>query len=190
MALALRRDPGMRVAEYQARGADRPDEERWELIDGEPALTPLPNERHRQIVANLAIALSDIARYCGGRAIPGIAVPSDGMDTGMNTFAPIPDVVVRCNPMSRDGYARDPVLVAEVLSTMSRDRGRKTDFYRSLASLKVFLIVYQDEPRVELWRRAPDGCWAFEARGLGGAISLPELGGDLAVAEIYDDIAF
>ncbi|WP_438345073.1 Uma2 family endonuclease [Methylorubrum populi] len=188
MALALRCDPGMRVAEYQVWVADRPDEERWELIDGEPVPMAPQSERHQQIVLNLARKLSDIARDRGGRAIPGIAVLSDSLDT----FAPIPDVVVRCGPPLNDGYARDPILVAEVLSpsTMSRDRGRKTDFYRSLASLKLFLIVYQDEPRVEVWRRGADGGWAFEARGLDRAIGPPELGGDLAVAEIYDDIAF
>ncbi|MBB2962313.1 Uma2 family endonuclease [Methylobacterium sp. R2-1] len=188
MALAFRRDPGMRVAEYQAWVADRPDEERWELIDGEPVLLAPQSERHQQIVLNLSRKLSDIVRDRGCRAIPGIAVLSDAMDT----FAPIPDVAVRCGPMLKDGYARDSVLVAEVLSplTMSRDRGRKTDFYRNIVSLKAFLIVYQDEPRVEVWRRAPDGGWAFEARGLDGAIELPELGGRLAVAEIYDDIAF
>ena len=57
-------------------------------------------------------------------------------------------------------------------------------------ALKLFLIAYQDEPGVEVWRREPDSGWAFEARDLGGAIDLPELGGRLAVAEIYDDIAF
>ncbi|EHP90231.1 protein of unknown function DUF820 [Methylorubrum extorquens DSM 13060] len=132
--------------------------------------------------------LRPFGRDRGYRAIPGIAVLSDSMDT----FVPIPDVVVRCGLPLRDGYARDPVLVAEVLSpsTMSRDRGRKTDFYRSIASLKLFLIAYQDEPRVEVWRREPEGGWAFEAHGLGDAIDLPELGGHLAVAQIYDDIAF
>ena len=188
MALALRRDPGMRVAEYQAWVADLPDEERWELIDGEPVLMAPQSERHQLIVANLVQNLRPFGRDRGYRAIPGIAVLSDSMDT----FVPIPDVVVRCGLPLRDGYAGDPVLVAEVLSpsTMSRDRGRKTDFYRSIASLKLFLIAYQDEPRVEVWRREPEGGWAFEAHGLGDAIDLPELGGHLAVAEIYDDIAF
>ena len=188
MALALRRDPGMRVAEYQAWIADLPAEERWELIAGEPVPMAPQSERHQQIALNLARKLSDMTRNRGCRAIPGIAVLSDSMDA----FAPILDVVLRCGPPLKDSYARDPILVAEVLSpsTMSRDRGRKTDFYRSLASLKFFLIVYQDEPRVEVWRRGADGGWAFEARGLDCAIGLPELGGDLAVAEIYDDIAF
>lgn len=186
MALALRRDPGMRVAEYQGWVAGLPDEERWELIDGEPVSMAPQSERHQLIVANLVRNLRPFGRDRGCRAIPGIAVLSDSMDT----FAPIPDVVVRCGPPLRDGYARDPVLVAEVLSTMSCDRGRKTDFYRSIASLELFLIAYQDEPRAEVWRREPQGGWAFEAHGLGDAIGLPELGGHLAVAEIYDDIAF
>ena len=188
MALAVRRDPGMGVAEYQVWVADRPDEERWELIDGEPVLMSPPSERHQSIVANLIRHLAPVGRNKRCRAIPGIATLSDPMDT----FAPMPDVMVRCGPMLKDGYARDPVLVAEVLSpsTMSRDRGRKTDFYRSIASLQVFLIVYQDEPRVEAWRRGADGVWTKQAVGLGEMIDLPELGGRLAVADIYDDIDF
>lgn len=188
MALAVRRDPGMGVAEYQVWVADRPDEERWELIDGEPVLMAPPSERHQEIVLSLARRLSDLARDRGCRALPGIAVLSDAMDG----FAPIPDVVVRCGPRLSDGYARDPLLVAEVLSpsTMSRDRGRKTDFYKSIASLRLFLIVYSDELRVEVWRRGPEGGWAKEARGPDDVIDLPELGGRLAVADIYDAIDF
>ncbi|MGX5775217.1 Uma2 family endonuclease [Methylorubrum zatmanii] len=187
MALALRRDPGMRVAEYQAWVADRPDEERWELIDGEPLLMAPQSERHQLIVANLIRHLRPLGRDRACRAIPGIAVLSDTMDT----FAPIPDVVVRCGPPLKDGYARDPILVAEVLSpsTMSRDRGLKTDFYLGIASLRVFLIVYQDEPRVEVWRRGSEG-WSFGAHTVGDVVELPEPGGRLAVADIYDDIAF
>ncbi len=188
MALAVRRDPGMGVAEYQVWVADRPDEERWELIDGEPVLMSPPSERHQLIVANLIRHLAPVGRERHCRAIPGIAALSDTMDT----FAPIPDVMVRCGPMLKDGYARDPVLVAEVLSpsTMSCDRGRKTDFYRSIASLQVFLIVYGDEPRVEAWRRGADGAWTKQAVSFGETIDLPELGGRLAVADIYDDIDF
>lgn len=166
MAVAVRRDPGMGVAEYQ------------EWVAG----------RHPMIVANLLRHLASVARDRGGRAIPGIAALSDAMDT----FAPIPDVMIRCGAILREGYARDPVLVAEMRSppTMSRDRGRKTDFYCSIASLQVFLIVYQDEPRVEAWRRGADGAWTKHAVGLGETIDLPELYGRLAVADIYDDIDF
>lgn len=184
MAVAVRRDPGMGVAEYQEWVAGRPDEERWELIDGESMLMAPPSERHPMIVANLLRHLASVARDRGGRAIPGIAALSDAMDT----FAPIPDVRIRCGSMLREGYARDPVLVAEMLSASTMSR--KTDFCRSIASLRVLLIVYQDEPRIEAWRRAAGGDGTKQARGPGETIDLPELGGRLAVADIYDDIDF
>ncbi|GJE25336.1 hypothetical protein [Methylobacterium organophilum] len=41
MALAVRRDPGMQVAEDRAWVEDRPDEERWQLIDGTLAVADL-----------------------------------------------------------------------------------------------------------------------------------------------------
>lgn len=188
MALAVRRDPGMGVAEYQVWVADRPDEERWELIDGEPVLAPPPSERHQMIVLNLLQLLFPLARAKGGRAIPGIAVLSDAMDG----FAPIPDVLVRCGPVLGHGYARDPILVAEVVSpsTLHRDRGAKAAFYESLASLNAFLLVDQDAPCVETWRRDAAGAWAQDIRGCDAHIDLPELGGRLAVADIYDDIDF
>ena len=66
---------------------------------------------------------------------------------------------------------------------MSMDRGRKTDFFRAVASIQTFLIVYQDAVRVEVWRR--DAGWAMQMVGPGDVIDLPELGGPLGVADIY-----
>ncbi|UMY19195.1 Uma2 family endonuclease [Methylobacterium organophilum] len=187
MVAAALRDTRMQVAEDRAWVEDRPDEERRQPVDGESVPMAPQSEGHRQIVANLLGRLSGLARARDCRAIPGIAVPSDTMDT----FAPIPDVIVRCGPRLRDGDARDPVRVAEGLSppTMSRDRGRKTDFYRSIPSRHLFLIVYQDEARVDVWRRGDGTTWA-EACGLGAVVALPELDGTLAVADLYDDIGF
>lgn len=188
MALAVRRDPGMGVADYQFWVADRPDEERRELIDGEPVLAPPPSERHQLIVLDLLRQLAPLARANNGRAIPGIAVLSEAMDG----FAPMPDVMVRCGPMLKDGYARDPILVAEVVSpsTRHRDRGPKAEFYRTIASLGVFLLVDQETWHVEAWQRGTDGAWIERIRGRDARIGLPELGGRLAVADIYDDIDF
>ena len=188
MAVAQRRDPRMIVAEYRDWVADRPDDERWELLDGAPVSMSPPSERHQTIVSNIIRRLGDLADAKGCRVVPGIAVVSRHMDE----FAPIPDVVVRCGPMLPDGYAPDPVLVAEVLSpsTMSADRGRKTDFYRAVESLQVFLIVYQDEPRVEVWRRQEGSVWRKQALGLDGAIELPEFDGTLPVAAVFSGLSF
>jgi Uma2 family endonuclease len=187
MALATKRDARMDVSEYRLWVEGRPAHERWELLDGEPVLMAPPRERHQRIVMNLAGRLDSLAESRGCRAMPGLAILSDAVDD----FSPIPDVVVRCGPPLPDGYAADPLLVAEVLSptTMSLDRGRKIDFYRTVQSLGAILIVYSDEARVEVWRRAGDD-WTVSALGLDGTVTLPELDGAVPVRDIYRGLAF
>ncbi|MEL6064432.1 MULTISPECIES: Uma2 family endonuclease [unclassified Methylobacterium] len=182
MTLAVKRDSGMDVSAFRLWVEARPQHERWELLDGEPVLRAPPGERHQRIVMNLAGRLDALAEPRGCRAMPGLAILSDALDD----FAPIPDVVVRCGPPLPDGYAADPLLVGEVLSpsTMNVDRGRKIDFYRTVPSLKVLLIVYSDEARVEVWRRA-GGDWGVTALGLDGTVALPELDGAVPVRDIY-----
>lgn len=186
MGVAVRRETGMTVAEYRAWVEGTPDDERWELLDGEPVLMSPPSERHQRIVANLVRRLDELAERRGCSALPGLGVLSAAMDD----FAPVPDIVVTCGSPSTEGYTSAPVLVAEVLSpsTMKNDLGRKTAFYRSVSSLRTFLIVHQDEMRVEVWRRE-DG-WSMRGIGAGAVIDLPELGGALAVSDVYARVAF
>jgi Uma2 family endonuclease len=188
MGVAVRRETRMSVAEYRIWVEDRPDWERWELIDGERILMSPPRERHQTIVANLILGLSDLARPKNCRALPGLAILSEAMDD----FAPVPDVVVRCGPPLPDGYASDPVLVAEVLSpsTMTLDRGRKIDFYKTIGSLRRFLIVYQAEARIEVFSRRDAEEWESAALGLNDSLDLPELGGAVAVRDVYRDVVF
>jgi len=188
MAVAARRDASMSVAEYRIWVEAKPDWERWELLDGVPVLMSPPRERHQMIVSNLLRRLGDLADRRDCRALPGLAILSEAMDD----FAPIPDVVVRCGPMGADGYASDPLLVAEVLSpsTLTIDRGRKTDFYMTVASLRYFLVVYQREPRIEVWHRSDAGDWITDVFGPGDGIALPELGGALPVDDVYASMTF
>lgn len=181
MAVPARRDTRMRVVEYQEWVVSRPDHERWELIDGVPVLMAPSKDRHQRIVSNLMRALGDLADARGCWAVPGLGILSEAFDD----YAPIPDVVVRCGAELPDGYADDPLLIAEVLSpsTLVIDRGRKTEFYQSVPSLAVLLLVHQDEARVEVWRRAPD--WTVQLAGPDTVIELPELGGTLPVSKVY-----
>jgi Uma2 family endonuclease len=186
MAVGPRRDTRMRVAEYRDWAAARPDDERWELIDGEPVMMSPAKGRHQRIVMNIAKHLDDLAERRGCGAYPGLAILSEAMDD----YAPIPDVVVQCGEPPEDGYTGDPLLVVEVLSpsTLVLDRGRKTEFYQTVPSLAVLLLVHQNEARVEVWRRAPD--WTVEVAGPGAVIDLPELGGALSVAKVYARLTF
>ena len=52
----------MTVEEFYAFTDTRPDDEKWELIDGEPILNASPSPVHQWIVGNLIVALGDRAR--------------------------------------------------------------------------------------------------------------------------------
>ena len=186
MSLALRRAPRMRVADFIAMIRERPDEERWELLDGDAVLMAPPGERHQQIVSNLLAALRPLVAKFGCRALPGLGLRNDFVDD----YAPITDVVVRCGPLLTDGYARDPLIVAEVLSpsTLNNDRGRKAAFYQGLQTLSAYLIVYADEARVELWSRGNGPDATLRVLGRDDTIPLPDLGGEIPVAALYDGI--
>ncbi len=187
MALAVKREARMSVAEYRRWVEPRPEEERWELLVGEPVRRAPPSARHQRLVLTVAQRLDAMAQERGCGADPGLAILSAALDDA----APIPDVVVPCGPPLPDGYPSDPLLVAEVLSpsTMSLDRGRKIDFCRTVPGLAVLLIVYSDEARGELWRRdAADG--SVTALGLEGTVTLPELDGAVPVRDIYRGLSF
>src|SRR5262249_61936967 len=47
----------MTVEEFYAFTDTRPDEEKWELIDGEPILNAAPTRMHQWIVRNIVLAL-------------------------------------------------------------------------------------------------------------------------------------
>ena len=65
----------MRVEEFYAFTDTRPDEEKWELIDGEPLLNPTPSYLHQKIVRNLLVLLDAAARRraAAGRFSPASA---------------------------------------------------------------------------------------------------------------------
>ncbi|MFE1599089.1 Uma2 family endonuclease [Methylobacterium sp. ID0610] len=183
MSLALRREPRLRFADFLAMTRARPDEERWKLLDGEPVPMAPQGERHRQIVSTLIRRIGSLAGRLGCRALPGLGSRNEFVDDD----APIPDPVVRCGPLLADGSAGDPLLAAEVLSpsALHDDRGRKAALDPSLQTLRSFLIVDRDEPRVEVWPRGNGPNWTLRALGLDDVIDLPDLAGRVPVASLH-----
>jgi Uma2 family endonuclease len=180
---ALRKARRLSVAEFIEMIRPLQDEQHWELLDGEAVLMSPQSERHQTIVMNLLRWADCWARAKGCRALPGLGVLNDAIDD----YAPIPDVLVRCGPMVQGG---DPVFIAEVLSpsTMSNDRGRKLEFYKSIPGLGSLMIVYQDETRVEHWMRDGDA-WRHEvAQGRAATVAIAGLDASLALADLYDGV--
>jgi Uma2 family endonuclease len=80
----------------------------------------------------------------------------------------------------------------EVLSksTEAYDRGTKFDFYKTIPSLKGYLLVSQDKPKIDHFARCDDGWFLSSAAGLDASIRIPELDVSLALAEIYAKVEF
>ncbi len=163
---------------------ERPDGERWELVEGSPVMNPTPVDVHQLIVANLITILMRHAEDTSANwlPLPGHSVPIPGSPV---INAPIPDVLVR-GAVQWDAYTADPLVVFEVLSKSNRraDRLWRAKCYEAVPSIGAYVTVSQVAPRCEVYDR--DGGWRPSlVEGLGASIPLPTLGVVLPLARIY-----
>jgi Uma2 family endonuclease len=73
----------------------------------------------------------------------------------------------------------------EVLSdsTEEYDRGEKFENYKSIPSLAEYVLVYQNERRLEVFSRS-DG-WTMHSAGPGQSIAIRAIDTELSVDEIF-----
>jgi len=179
----------LRPDEYLA--IERAAPQRSEYIDGEMVAMTGVSRAHSLITTNLAreLSLQLKRRPCEVHVNDlRVRIPSGRLYT-------YPDVVVACGePHFEDDQLDtllDPVLIAEVLppSTEAYDRGKKFELYRSIPSLREYVLLAQDEPRAEQFALQPDGRWVFTATaGLDSTLTLAAIGCALPLAEIYDKV--
>lgn len=87
----------------------------------------------------------------------------------------------------------NPVLIYEVLSpsTEAYDRGDKFTHYKSIESLREYLLIAQHRPHVTHYVRQQDGSWSYsEINGLDGTVYLPSLGITLKLSDVYQNVEF
>ncbi|MEL6272156.1 MAG: Uma2 family endonuclease, partial [Chloroflexota bacterium] len=109
-----------------------------------------------------------------------------------------PDIIVVCgDPQFADDQfdtLLNPTLIIEILSpsTERYDRGRKFAYYRALPTLQEYVLIAQDEPRIQRYlRRTDDEQWLFtEAAGLGATLAPTSIDCTLTLADVYDRIDF
>jgi Uma2 family endonuclease len=176
----------MTVDEFYAFTDTRPDDEKWELIGGEPILNAAPSLLHQLIVRNVLVALTIRERESKARwvVLPGLGVRVSANDR------PEPDVlIIPSDSRSLDTRDRDTseVMVAfEVLSpsTKGRDLRWKRTAYTTLPSLSQYIVVAQDAVEVIVFARE-DNFEGRKIRSLQEEITLRSLGISLPIAEIY-----
>ena len=183
-------EPHRRVSLEDYLAAERQAETKNEYLNGEVFAMSGASREHNLIVWNLSAALHAQLRGRGCEAYVGdmrVHIPA----TGLYTY---PDVAVVCGePRFEDGELDtllNPTLLVEVLSpsTEGYDRGKKAAHYRTLDSLREYLLVSQ-ELRVELFTRQEDGHWLLsEASRLEETVTLGSIGCTLRLADVYERI--
>ncbi|MBC8117089.1 MAG: Uma2 family endonuclease [Candidatus Saccharimonas sp.] len=114
--------------------------------------------------------------------------------TGLYTY---PDASVFCDELrlesGRKDVAVNPTVLVEVLSASSEayDRGKKFGHYRQIPSLREYVLVWQEEPRVESFYKNDQGVWTLtEAAGMDAKLPLASLGVSLSLSEVFDKVVF
>jgi len=175
----------MTVDEFYAFTDTRPDEEKWELIDGEPVLNASPSGLHQRILKNITFALGRREQEANAvwEALPGLGVRVSDVKR------PEPDLLIVPMLPNEDLTKRDTdnVLVTfEILSpsTADRDLRWKRTVYTSLPSLTHYVVVAQDAAEVVVMARSRDFA-EQRLTSLQDSLEFPQLGVSLPLSEIY-----
>ena len=107
-----------------------------------------------------------------------------------------PDILVVCGePRFEDNVfdtLLNPIVLVEVLSpsTEAYDRGEKFEHYQQLTSLREYILVSQDEVRVEHHRRQHTEWQPTEFRSLKDVLSLTSIDCELSLEDVYRRVEF
>jgi Uma2 family endonuclease len=171
---------------------ERAAEFRSEYISGEVFAMAGASFEHGIIISNLTRLLNTQLDE-----EPCIVIPNDlrvqAKVTGPYFY---PDAVVVCDKPrfgdERNDTLLNPTVIIEVLSpsTEAYDRGEKFIHYRRIESLREYLLVAQNTPRIERFVRQGDFWLMAEAAGLEASLSLETIDCTLELSSVYRKVTF
>ena len=165
-------------------------EERYEYEHGKLVAMGSSTGLHSELMLNAAMALKQAVRGRGCKAYAEtvkLEVEADGKYY-------LPDVMLTCDERDRQSpkVKRYPGLLIEVLSESSvqRDRDEKFKAYLGLPSLRYYLLIAQNQVRVDVFEKAEgQKGWFFDYfTELTDVIELKQLDLPLRLADIYEEV--
>jgi Uma2 family endonuclease len=170
---------------------DYNSEGRFEYIDGEVIEMSGGSPEH-------ALLSSQFGRVLGNKIVPkGCLVYSSDvkLKVPVITTYRYADVSALCGkPIYQDYFKQrlliNPTLIVEVLSpsTESYDKDKKFREYKSIESLKEYLLVSQEEVLITLYTKYNEKFWFQSQYEAGETLKLESLDCELNVDEIYAGI--
>lgn len=190
MTTALRQPKPTTIEDFDRFVEAQADTAAFELVEGVIVMMSNPAETHGQIVGNIGAPLKLATDFRGCRTYQG-GLLMQRSDDPKDIDKAKPDVVVRCGPAGTGTSVTDPLVVVEVLSptTIDIDRGPKLDFYKSLPTVRHIVLIYQDQMRVEHYRRAEADFEMEVLKVAGGLLHFEAVDFRIGLERVYFDMA-
>lgn len=169
---------------------ERKAEHKSEYYNGAIYAMSGASREHNLLAMNLSVAIHPQLK---GRPCE---VYASGMRVRVRstTLYTYPDVVIACdNPRFEDqefDTLLNPVVLFEILSpsTEAYDRGMKFANYRSIESLREYVLVSQSVRRIEQYVRQGDTWLLTDYGDLDDVVELASVGCKIAVRDVYDRV--
>jgi len=173
---------------------ERSTNERLEYWNGEIFSMSGGSDEHDQIESNTHLSLRLALRERECRVFTGnmrIKVPSLPPyrygDVSALCGQPIFEKIGGVDTLT------NPALIIEVLSesTEAYDRGDKFTHYKSIPTLREYLLIAQHRPHITQYYKQEDGSWGYrEVNNVSTSLYLPSVDCVLELSEVYRDVIF
>jgi Uma2 family endonuclease len=174
----------MDVDEFMAFLETRPDNERWDLVEGVAVMMAPPSYAHQRIASNLCTVLNNAF---AAQRLDLFAYQRAGVrNPGLRNFQPEPDVVVVPGIAGYDLYSETFQLVGEVLSPTNtrQEIDLKLRRYREAPDNLYALVIEPREFLVEIHAKSR-GWQPAKLTMADDAIEMPEFGLRCRVGDLY-----
>ena len=189
MAVMQKKRSIISLAEYFAQ--EEQAEDRSEFYEGEIFAMAGGTANHNLITINVTASLRDALRNKPCKAF----MADMRLLVKRRQLYTYPDVMVICGALQyapgRNDTVTNPVLIVEVLSpsTEAYDRGKKFEFYRTIDSLKEYVLIDQSRMYVERHRPLGLGRWEMTAfTAPEDVLLLESVDVELSLGAIYDGV--
>jgi Uma2 family endonuclease len=184
-------EPQPRISEEEYLRLERESEVRHEYFAGEVFAMVGASRAHNLIAGNTYASLHAQLRKR----------PCEIYNNDMRVRVPVtklytyPDIIVTCGESQFADEEFDtllnPTIIIEVLSpsTESYDRGKKFQHYRTIRSLKEYLLITQDAYHIDQFVRQGEINWLLtEHDGPTATVQLASIDCTLVLADIYEKV--
>ena len=189
--VSTHRKPRLTPEEYLE--IERKAEMKSEYIDGEMFAMSGVSFEHNTIVTNLIVEMGNQfeGRPCHVNALD-LRVKVSA--TGMYAY---PDVIAFCGKPELEDKHLDtllnPQVIIEVLSesTEAYDRGKKFAHYKTIGTLREYILISQTEYRVEKFSRRDNGAWDYtDYTDPRSSVELTSVACRLVLSRVYRNVEF